>query len=387
MTDEQNLTVAVAPGSDVDELTRLKFQFLASLNHEIRTPLTGIMGMTDLLLETDMSEEQKDYVTAAKVCAESLFEILNATLEFTALSAGNLVLDHSEFAPREVLRNAAEEYRYQSEDKGLILRVIIDPSLPELAFGDALRLRQLVGYLVSNAVKFTHVGSVTVEAAAEEQENGLSLVIDVSDSGIGIEPQALETIFESFQQLESGLSRNYTGLGLGLALTQKLVSLMGGTIVAESTKGQGSHFSLRIPLTAISESTSSPRPARTPQSLYHLLVVEDNKVARDIVEHVLLRRPYQIDFADCGEAAVDAACQRRYDLVLMDLQMPGMDGIEATAAIRQIQDYDDVPVLAFTASASDEYRNICRLHGMQGFVAKPIQADDMLRTLDTFLPA
>jgi CheY-like chemotaxis protein len=389
MLSETNLSQIVNQDDVLPEpeaLTRLKFHFLASLNHEIRTPLTGILGMADLLLETELSVEQRDYVDAAKACAENLFEILNATLEFTALSAGNLVLEHTEFALRDTLRDVVEEYRPLCEAKDLVLRVVLDDSLPEFALGDAQRLRQLAGCLVSNATKFTHVGNVTVDAAAETDPfAGMSLVVTVIDTGIGIEADALATIFESFRQLESGLARNYNGLGLGLAIAQKLAHLMGGVIEAHSVAGEGSRFWFRIPLQAVHEGQAVGTPVANGENSYRLLVVDDNQVARDVVKHVLSRQPYAVDFADSGPAALNAAKKSHYDLILMDLQMPGMDGLTTTEAIRQTEGHSSVPVLAFTANTYDEVRALCRKHGMQGFVAKPIRAAEMIRTLESIL--
>jgi CheY-like chemotaxis protein len=368
-----------------DEVSRLKLQFLASLNHELRTPLTGILGMTDLLLETELSAEQKDYVGATRSCAENLFEILNATLEFTALSAGNLMLEHTEFHLGDTLRHAAEEYRAQAEAKGLTLRFAIDPALPEFVLGDAVRVRQLLGYLLSNAVKFTHVGGVTVDAAAGAvRDDRVGLTVNVTDTGIGIQEQSLRNVFESFHQLERGLSRNYTGLGLGLALAQKLAAAMDGKIGAESTPGEGSRFWFDLPM-RLAEVQVPIMPEKSTGG-YRVLVVEDNPVAQEVVRHVLRRRSYTVDFVSSGEEAVEAAGTFRYNLILMDLQMPGMDGLEATRHIRGWSGYANVPIVAFTANASAEYRTICRDNGMQGFVTKPIDGREMLRTLDTLLP-
>jgi CheY-like chemotaxis protein len=389
MLSETNLPPVATQGALVaepEELARLKFHFLASLNHEIRTPLTGILGMADLLLETDLSVEQKDYVDAAKSCAENLFEILNATLEFTALSAGNLVLERTEFALRDTLRNAVDEYRPLCEEKGLVLRVVLDDALPEFAIGDAQRLRQLAGCLVSNATKFTHIGNVTVDAATEiDPFAGMSLVVTVTDTGIGIEADALATIFESFRQLESGLARNYNGLGLGLAIAQKLANLMGGVIEAHSVEGEGSRFWFRVPLQPVYDGQVVSTQVAKGNGGYRLLVVDDNEVARDVVKHVLMRQPYAVDFADSGPAALQAVKKAQYDLILMDLQMPGMDGLTTTDAIRSTPGHSEVPVLAFTANTYDEIRTLCRTHGMQGFVAKPIRAADMIRTLESIL--
>src|SRR5882724_3462806 len=214
--------------SSRDELDQLKGTFLASLNHEIRTPLSGIMGMADLLLETKLDDEQREYVNAARLCAESLFEILNATLEYSSLEAGQCLLDESEFNLRETLNAALLQHALKADSKGLRLSSTTDAALPETMLGDAPRLRQLLGHLIGNAIKFTHAGAVELRVFLDPRPAANWLVAEVRDTGIGIPADRLEAIFDSFRQVESGLSRTYPGLGLGLALVRKLTSLMKG---------------------------------------------------------------------------------------------------------------------------------------------------------------
>src|SRR5713226_4780249 len=243
-----------------EDLNELKGQFLASLNHEIRTPLSGILGMTDLLLETELSEEQKDYIGATRQCAESLLETLNATLEYSALSANHLTPEEAEFHLRETLEGAVTEFSSKAESKGLRLICHFDASLPDTVIGDALRVRQLLYHLAGNAVKFTRTGEVEVSAAACEQADATVLVtILVRDTGIGIPADQLSTIFDSFRQLETGLSRRFPGMGLGLAVAQKLASLLRGTLTVESEVGRGSTFSIRLPLRLTETSQARPR--------------------------------------------------------------------------------------------------------------------------------
>lgn len=371
--------------SEGDGFDVFKEQLLASINHEVRTPLTGILGLSDLLLESQLTEEQREWVQATRVCAETLLHLLNSTLEFAALSAGKGILEQTEFPLRETLRCAAEKFRPQAEAKGLGYRVLIDASVPELALGDSLRLQQLLGHLISNAVKFTHEGSVTVHSAANSEGNGRALVtVSVIDTGIGIDPRHRHLIFESFRQLDSTLSRRYPGLGLGLALAQKIVQLFGGTLDFESTPGKGSCFSFTIPLT-VRERPAPPQPASGSETSYRILVVEDNKVAREVVQHILKRRPFEVEFAESGEQAIEAVSKQSYDLILMDLQMPGLDGFQTTERIRRHKNGRQVPVVALTANDSGEHRALCRQCGMQGFLSKPVQAEEMLRTLDALL--
>lgn len=375
--------------AEPDELNQLKLHFLAGLNHEIRTPLTGILGMTDLLMETRLDPEQKGYVAAARTCAENLLEILNATLEFSAISAGNLIPEESEFDVCALIEAAVAEYLVKARAKGLRLLYFPDSALPVTAIGDAVRIRQILTHLLSNAVKFTHEGQIEVTATCRLLDaNRTLLELRVADSGIGILEEKLGTIFESFRQLQSGLARSYSGLGLGLALAQKVAELIGGRIEVESTVGVGSTFTLTVPvrLPAVQSQAVEPDlPARTASEAVagraRILLVEDNRLAQMVVRHILDRTGFHVDCADDGPSGIQAASAWRYDLILMDLQMPGMDGLEAARRIRALEGYSAVPILALTANSSDECRVLCRENGMQDFLSKPIQADQLLRAI------
>jgi CheY-like chemotaxis protein/two-component sensor histidine kinase len=360
------MPTATLSDTERTEIDRLKGTFLANLNHEIRTPLSGILGMTDLLLETQLDEEQRDYVSTARLCAENLFHLLNATLEYSALTAGHLQLDETEFSLAELVKSVVAQQNEKVQAKGIGLTFTIGPKLPTTVMGDAARVQQTINHLLDNAIKFTHHGSVELSL----WRDGDTLKITVRDTGIGISPERQSHIFESFHQVDNGLSRNYPGLGLGLALVQKLTALMGGSIEAESELGKGSTFTVSLPL----------RPATEPAALteHHsgegpaILAVEDNPVGLTVLKHSLKGRPVQVDTACDGADAIRAASERHYELILMDLQMPKIDGLEATAAIRQLPGYADVPILALTANYSDEIRQQCQRHGMQGFLSKPV---------------
>jgi CheY-like chemotaxis protein/anti-sigma regulatory factor (Ser/Thr protein kinase) len=366
-----------------DEMTDPRGRFLASLNHEVRTPLSGILGMTDLLLETRLDEEQRDYVQSARICAENLLELLNATLEYSALSSDGVVLDESEFTLLELLTNIANEFEFKARAKGLRLIRTFSQNLPEMARGDALRLRQILSHLMANAVKFTHRGHVEIGASAEPLKKGeFSLRLSVSDTGIGIPADHLHSVFESFRQLDAGLSRRYTGLGLGLSLAQKITSLMNGNLDVVSEVGAGSRFQVDIPLRAAAEH----RVSRTEEAIStRILLVEDNPVAQTIAAQILRRRGFEVDCASSGKDALTSVRTIVYELILMDLQLPDMDGFQTVARIRDLGPYATVPILALTANASSDCRDACARNGLNGFLTKPVRPQELIAAIERHL--
>jgi CheY-like chemotaxis protein len=368
-----------------DELNVMKGQFLASMNHEFRTPLSGILGMTDLLLETHLTEEQKEYVGASRLCAENLLEIFNATLEFSALCANHIELDETEFRVRETIEGVVTQFVLKAGEKGLRLRHNLDRYLPATLIGDAGHIRQLLCHLIGNAIKFTERGEVEVSASARQgvETGGVLLAIQVRDTGIGIASENLDSIFESFRQLENGLARNYPGLGLGLALAQKLAVLLHSQLTVTSELGRGSTFAVELPLRLSPDAVWEPANLKRPRA--RVLVVDDNTMAQTIFGHILQRSNYQVECVGNGVAAIDQASRSRFDLILMDLQMPGMDGFQTARHIRGLPAYADTPIIAVTANCSKDYRNLCQQQGMQGFLAKPVQPKELVATVDRFL--
>jgi CheY-like chemotaxis protein/anti-sigma regulatory factor (Ser/Thr protein kinase) len=370
------------------ELKRLQGQFLSSMNHELRTPLSGIVGMTDLLLETALDEQQREWVATARLCADNLLTALNDTLEYSALSAGAVKLEESEFNLVETLRAVAAEHVRNAEAKGLKLLCIFEGRLPEAAIGDPLRLRKLLNCILGNALKFTQQGQVVMTASAlMEGAQRFRLLLRIRDTGIGIPPDARKAIFDAFRQIEDGPSRSYAGLGLGLAIARRLVALMGGKIAVQSEADQGSVFTLSIPLEISAQLPAAAlRPAPEVAASRQILVAEDDRIAQTVITHHLRRGGYEVVCVNSGEEALDAASKTRFDLVLMDLGLPGMDGLAATTALRALPGYASTPILALTAAYGEEYHKLCRDHDMQAYLTKPVRAEELWSTLRQFLP-
>lgn len=381
-----------------DELADLKSNFLVCLNHEIRTPLNGILGLTEVLLEDDLKEEQRECAQSIRSCAESLFTILNATLEYSALSAGNAVLDESEFRIEELFQSVIAEYAPKASLKKLSLSLECRTSVPETAIGDAIQIRQVFCHLLDNAIKFTSTGKVEIFIYAGDEQNAerFQLHVEVRDSGIGILADRQEAIFEAFRQLDNGLARQFSGLGLGLALAQKMVQLLGGSMSIESALGKGSTFAFVVPVLSATQKQSPKSEVRNAIAASvgsgsfqfpRVLVVEDNQVAQRIVSRTLTRRNYHVVSALNGLDAIVHLTSGVFDLILMDLQMPGMDGIAAATRIRELENGKNIPIVAFTANATAEYREMCRKAGFDGFLAKPVNTSELLSTVEQFCGA
>ena len=368
------------------EYDQLKGQFLASLNHELRTPLSGVLGMTDLLLETQLDGEQREYAQTVRECASQLLETLNAVLDYSSLSAGNFRLEETEFHPAALLDSLIADTSERARGKGLQFSAATDPALPDIAFGDERYIRQLLIHLLRNAVKFTSRGQIELNTRVESASGSrIWLRFEIRDTGIGIPPEKLKLIFESFRQLESGLSRSYAGLGLGLALARRIVEWMKGQILVDSEHRAGTTITVRLPLRVPLREPAAPRAAAA-DACRNILVVDDNSIARRVVSHILERASFRISLVASGEEAIQQASQTQFDLVLMDLQMPGIDGLAATKAIRQIPGYEVIPILALSANCTDEHRLLCHQIGMQGFLAKPIQKEELVNTVRRLLP-
>jgi CheY-like chemotaxis protein len=372
---------------------QLKGHFLASLNHELRTPLSGVIGMTDLLLETPLDGEQREYLDTVRQCATQLLETLNSVLEYSALSAGNVRTAEAEFSVAALLAGLSADYGPRASARGLSFECDSSGVAADLLEGDERYLRQVLDHLARNAVKFTQTGGVRVAARLEPLAAGTGrltpggawLRIEVRDTGIGIPEAKLRMIFDSFRQVENGLARSFSGLGLGLALVQRIVMVLRGEITVHSRPGGGSTFAVRVPVRVAQEPDGAHEAAVAASGQGRVLVVEDNHIAQRVVGRVLERAGYSVALASSGRQGVEMAARERFDLVLMDLQMPGMDGLAATRAIRSLRVQQGTPVLALTANTTDADRSACREAGMQGFLSKPVHKEQLLAMVASVL--
>ncbi|MGE0862326.1 MAG: ATP-binding protein [Vicinamibacterales bacterium] len=361
---------------------RAKSEFLANMSHEIRTPMNGVIGMTTLALETPPGPESRGYLEIARSSAQSLLGLINDILDFSKIEANRLELEIAPFAVDQLLTQLSA-LRVKAEARGLRFAIEVAPDVPAWLLGDQVRLRQVLVNLVENAVKFTAVGQVGVAMRRVPGDPG-RIRFDVTDTGIGIAKDKQQVIFEAFAQADGSTTRRYGGTGLGLSITDKLVALMRGTLSVESEPGRGSCFSVELPLPAATPpagtTIAATASAAPPETRLHVLLAEDNPVNQLVARRFLERAGHSVVVAANGVEAVAAYERERFDLVLMDLQMPEMDGFEATAAIRRIEAGRGTrtPVVALTAHASAGDRERCEAAAMDGYAAKPIQREVLM---------
>jgi len=375
----------------VREAATVKENFLANMSHEIRTPMNAILGFANLLQrKQELDNESRQYVQTIQRSGENLLTIINDILDLSKIEAGMMRIETMPFSIRGLLHSVETLMQAKASEKSLRLTATVDDKLPDILEGDAVRLTQILVNLIGNAIKFTAQGGVAVRLKAGEKVNGkIQVGITVADTGIGIEPQKQQTIFERFQQAEDSVTRKYGGTGLGLAIVKDLVELQGGTITVESELGKGTTFHLLIPYAVSAEVAELPRtssPAAITQASFNdlrVLVVEDNEINQNLLQTIF--RHWQISFqlAANGKEAIQCLKQQRFDLILMDIQMPEMDGYTATQKIRT-ELHLSTPIIAMTAHAMAGEREKCLSYGMNDYLSKPVREDQLYDKIRQF---
>lgn len=358
-----------------------KSEFLAVVSHELRTPLNGVLGFAELLAESPLTPEQSEFVATIRESGEHLLSLISDILDFSSIEKGRLHLNPSTISTGEFLETCCQSVRKTADDKGLAFHCHTAPGVPASFTADARRLRQILLNLLGNAVKFTQAGSITLSVATLESRSGTFLEFSVADTGIGMSDETMTKLFKPFTQGDSSLHRTYEGTGLGLAISQRLASAMGGHISVESAPEKGSKFTLRMPLDSPAPSLPDspavlPLPAEKPSRQGgRILIVEDDPVNTTLIKQIVVKLGFDVETADNGRKAVDAFAHGRFTAILMDLQMPVMNGIDATRAIRKLEQKSGtrVPIIALTANVMPRDRDDCVAAGMDDFVPKPFQ--------------
>jgi signal transduction histidine kinase/CheY-like chemotaxis protein len=385
---DENARVLKAERMEAERANRAKDEFLAVMTHEIRTPLNAVIGLADLLIAGDPDDEQRRHLTTIRASGEHLLSMINDILDHSKIDAGHMTLEETPFSPMESLDEVVSLMREAAHAKGLRLEAAIEGPVSERVIGDPMRLRQVLINLVSNAIKFTTTGGVTVGVRATHP--GGALTFSVIDTGVGMDEATRARLFKPFTQGDSSISRRFGGTGLGLSISQRLVKLMGGTITVESAPGRGTAFAFTLALPATARPTTSLQRStpilQVPRFHGRVLVVDDREVNRQVAVAMVRRLGVEVEEAADGRAALERIAGGGIDLVLMDCQMPELDGVATTAELRLREGAGaHLPVIALSAGVTPTDRERCRQAGMDGFLAKPIRLEQLAGELSRFL--
>lgn len=387
---QQAISELVQAREESEQANRAKSDFLAMMSHELRTPMNGVLGMLQLLETTHLNDEQTEYAALASESTEHLLKVINDILDFSRIERGALELENIPFNLLDLLQGSVQAFQHSAQQRGLQLCLSNQPGLERLEIsGDPTRIRQILVNLIGNALKFTEEGSIRIETQWQQLDDQLLwLTFTVRDSGIGIDNVQLERMFDAFQQADNSISRRYGGTGLGLPIARTLAERMGGTLHAQSQVGEGSVFTLEIPLPFRHQ--TERQPAAESQTFnsgdgQSVLLVEDNPVNQTVIEAMLRSLGYRVTLAGDGQEALRRYADQEYSAVLMDCRLPVMDGYEATRQIRQLTGTKQVPIIALTANALQGDREICLEAGMNDYLAKPFKRADLQRILQRWL--
>ncbi|MGB5101353.1 MAG: ATP-binding protein [Methanothrix sp.] len=383
--------------------TRIKSEFMANMSHEIRTPMNAVIGMTSLLLDEGLSPGQTEFVEIIRSSGEALMVIINDILDFSVMEEKKVALEEQFFDMSHCIQESLDLVSGDSRKKGLNLSYKIIPGTPKKIFGDPIRLRQILGNLLNNAVKFSDSGEIAISVSSQKSENGLSILFTVKDTGIGIADNELDKLFLPFSQVDATTTRRHGGTGLGLAISKKLVELMGGKIWVKSEPGKGSTFYFTIITKAVFDEQMignesqiqferhhvfEPMPEIIAPSRLHILLAEDNLLNQKVILEMLKRLGYRADVAANGFEVLQALQRQKYDIILMDVRMPDLSGLEATRQIRKLWLASQQPkIIAVTAYALEGDREKCLEAGMDDYISKPVKMDELDSTLRKYLPS